>query len=74
MDVRQLEVQLSLGETFFYIPKLSYAQSKIIALVADEKKKDYFSFFEITANNRGLNIKLFEDMDIAKNWLFVLSK
>lgn len=69
MDVHNLDLQIGIAEAFFYIPKLSYAISKNIALVVNNEKKDFYSFFEVATNNRGMNIRHYDSMEKAKTWL-----
>jgi len=69
MDVRNLDLQVGIAEAFFYIPKLSYAISKNIALVVNNEKKDFYSFFEVATNNRGMNIRHYDSVEKAKTWL-----
>lgn len=42
------------------------------ALVVPSDDIEDYRFFETTANNRGFNVKVFQDMELARSWLRLL--
>ncbi|MFN8414116.1 MAG: hypothetical protein U0Z26_17180 [Anaerolineales bacterium] len=76
-DYREATMDLSVVEIYKLPTKISEAAaaSKISefkikrALVADKNSENFY-FFETVTLNRGQSIKLFSDMDEAKEWLF----
>lgn len=70
-DERRLHYNLSTSETFdlgeYYT---SYAPSVVrVAIVCSRENLEEASFFETVAVNRGLQIRVFTDMEEAENWL-----
>lgn len=78
LDMRELRFDFPLFTIFQRAQELreqrmEYSTFSIkVALVysaGDQKMKDDFSFFETTAQNRGLPYHVFEQMDAALEWL-----
>jgi hypothetical protein len=70
-DLRKAEVNLSTFD-LYYIPetlhKMGFKRWWKRAIVASEQLDDYY-FFELTAQNRGCYVKIFEDMVEAMKWV-----
>jgi len=70
-DERNLEYRLSMVDTYklaeFLAESVSYDAR--IAIIADKKFKEVIEFWETVSVNRGVAVKAFHDIDLAKNWI-----
>jgi hypothetical protein len=70
-DLRNTEVNISTFDLYF-IPEtlhnMGFMRWWKRAIVASKQLEDYY-FFELTAQNRGCYVKIFEDIDEAMKWV-----
>ncbi|MFA6981233.1 MAG: STAS/SEC14 domain-containing protein [Ignavibacteriaceae bacterium] len=68
-DLRSLNGTLGIGSSYFYIEHFSFERSKNIAIVAPKESELYYSFIETVAYNRRINLRYFDLIENAKDWL-----
>lgn len=73
-DYRLSKNRISITEAYYWFSthydsinsKLRYIPS---AYIANKEDRDFYSFFETTSNNKGIQIKMFLDEKLAFEWL-----
>jgi len=68
-DLRSLDGTLGIGSSYFYVERCSFERTKNIALVAPKENELYYSFIETVAFNRCMNLRHFDLIEEAKEWL-----
>lgn len=68
-DLRSLDGTLGIGSSYFYVKRFSFERSKNIAIVAPKESELYYSFIETIAYNRCINLRYFDLIENAKDWL-----
>jgi hypothetical protein len=70
-DERELEYNLKIYETFESAKKMADSSPKNgkVAIVASRKNIEDARFWETVATNRGLNVRVFDDMREAERWI-----
>ncbi len=68
-DLRSLDGTLGIGSSYFYVERFSSERSKNIAIVAPKENRLYYSFIETVAFNRCINLRYFDLIEEAKDWL-----
>jgi len=70
-DMREAEIRLSITDLYYASAETTmgeFDRSWKRAIVVNEKTQE-MEFFEITASNKGLTLKVFDDYDEALAWL-----
>jgi len=70
-DERDLEYRLGTIDTFQLAETAVQAAPKLarIAIVTEPENLESASFYETVAKNRGLSVKVFQEMEKARAWL-----
>ena len=68
-DFRSLHGTLGIRSSYFFIQNFSFERSKNIAIVAKKENENYYCFIQTVAYNRGMNLRYFDLIKEAKEWL-----
>ena len=68
-DFRSLYGTLGIRSSYFFIQNFSFERSKNIAIVAKKENENYYYFIQTVAYNRGMNLRYFDLIEEAKEWL-----
>jgi hypothetical protein len=73
VDYRYLQINVRLGEAFNIVKRYETVQPLLknltIAAAFDEKGLDFGSYWKEVSRQRGFFIEIFDDINIAENWL-----
>ncbi len=70
-DMREAEIKLSITDLYYASAEAilsEFDRTWKRAILVKEKTRE-LEFYEITASNKGLTLKVFEDYDEALDWL-----
>lgn len=68
-DIRSLQGTLGIGNLYFYVKNLTIDRSKNIAIVAEKENERYYYFMQTVAYNRHINLRYFDRIEEAREWL-----
>jgi len=69
IDLRSLDGTLGIGSSYFYVERCSFERSKNIAIVSPKENENFYSFIETVAFNRCINLRHFDLIEEAVDWL-----
>ena len=72
VDHRKLHIALGVIDTYYRpkeLDKLEFPRNSKIAQVAPESNIEKFKFFETVSYNKGYKVRIFMDIESARDWL-----